>query len=178
MDLGLIAFFRGDPVTARVHLEQNLRLADVHQSPLPLITAGYEARVTTRLSLALALWMLGYADQAQQRSQDALARAQQLEHTPSLAGAQLIATKLSQHRRDAAATQADAEALMALATAQGFEHRVAQGRMLRGWALAMPGDAATGLVEIQQGMGAMQAMSPAERPQPGYLLALMRLHAP
>ena len=44
--------------------------------------------------------------------------------------AQLIATVLSQHRRDVAATQADAEALMALATVQGFEHRVAQGRML------------------------------------------------
>jgi predicted ATPase len=158
MDLGLIEFFRGDPITARAHLEQSLRLSGVHQSPLPLFTAGYEARVTTLLSLALALWILGYADQAQQRSQEALSRAQQVEHTPSLAWAQLTATVLSQHRRDAAATQADAEALMALATVQGFEHRVAQGRMLRGWALAVQGDAATGLAEIQQGMGAMQAI--------------------
>src|SRR5262245_17753319 len=131
MDLGLIEFFRGDPVTARAHLEQSLRLADVHQSPLPLFTAGYEARVTTLISLALVLWMLGYADQAQQRSQEALAQAQQVEHTPSLAWALLIATVLSQHRRDVAATQADAEALMALATVQGFEHRVAQGRIVR-----------------------------------------------
>ena len=158
MDLGLIAFFRGDPVTARAHLEQSLRLSDVHQSPLPLFAAGYEARVTTLISLALALWMLGYADQAQQRSQEALARAQQVEHTPSLAWAQLIATVLSQHRRDVAATQADAEALMALATVQGFEHRVAQGRMLRGWALAMQGDAATGMAHIQQGMAAVQTI--------------------
>jgi predicted ATPase len=158
MDLGLIAFFRGNPVTARAHLEHSLRLADVHQSPLPLFTAGYEARVTTLISLALALWMLGYADQAQQRSQDALARAQQVEHTPSLAWAQLIATVLSQHRRDVTATQADAEALMALAHAQGFAHRVAQGRMLRGWALAMQGDTATGMAHIQQGMGAVQAI--------------------
>jgi predicted ATPase len=102
--------------------------------------------------------MLGYADQAQQRSQEALARAQQMEHTPSLAWAQLIATVLSQHRRDVAAAQADAEALMALATAQGFEHRVAQGRMLRGWALAMQGDGATGMAHIQQGMGAVQTI--------------------
>ena len=102
--------------------------------------------------------MLGYADQAQQRSQEALARAQQVEHTPSLAWAQLIATVLSQHRRDVAATQADAEALMALATVQGFEHRVAQGRMLRGWALAMQGDAATGMAHIHQGMAAVQTI--------------------
>jgi predicted ATPase len=85
MDLGLIAFFRGDLVTARAHLEQSLHLSDVHQSPLPHFTAGYEVRVTILISLALVLWMLGYADQAQQRSQEALARAQQVEHTPSLA---------------------------------------------------------------------------------------------
>jgi predicted ATPase len=158
LDLGLIAFFAGDPVTARAHLEHSLRLSDVHPSPLPRFTAGYEARVTTLLSLALALWMLGYADQAHQRSQEALARAQQVEHTPSLAWAHLIATVLSQHRRDVAATQADAEALMPLATVHGFEYRVAQGRMLRGWALAMQGDAATGVAEIHQGVGAVQTI--------------------
>ena len=54
---------------------------------------------------------------------------------------------------------------MALATAQGFEHRVAQGRMLRGWALAMQGDAATGMAHIQQGMAAVQTYrSEAEPP--------------
>ena len=46
---------------------------------------------------------------------------------------------------------------MALATAQGFEHRVAHGRLLRGWALAMQGDAATGVAHIQQGLVAMQS---------------------
>ena len=104
------------------------------------------------------MWLLGYADQAQQWNQEALARAQQLEHTPSLTRAQLFAAILSQHRRDVAATQAYVEALMALATAQGFEHRVAQGRILRGWALAMQGDAATGVAHIQQGLGVVQSI--------------------
>jgi predicted ATPase len=63
---------------------------------------------------------------------------------------------LAQHRRDVAATQAYAEAMLALATAQGFEHRVAQGRIMWGWALAMQGDAATGVAHIQQGWGAVQ----------------------
>jgi predicted ATPase len=55
-----------------------------------------------------------------------------------------------------AATQAYAEATIALATAQGFEHRVAQGRIMRGWALAMQGGAATGVAHIQQGLEAVQ----------------------
>src|SRR5262245_19678927 len=63
----------------------------------------------------------------------------------------------AQHRRDVAATHADAEALMALATAQGFEHRVMQGHILLGWALTMQGDAATGVAYIQQGFGMVQS---------------------
>jgi predicted ATPase len=94
-----------------------------------------------------------------------------MEHTPSLAWAQLFAAILSQHRRDVAATQAYAETMMALATAQGFAHRVAHGRMLRGWALAMQGDASTGLAHIQQGLGAMPSVGlKLYRP---YFLALL-----
>jgi predicted ATPase len=104
----------------------------------------------------MVLWLLGYADQAQQWRQEELARAQEEEHTPSLASTQLFAAILSQHRRDVAATQAYAEAMMALATAQGFQHRVAQGRIMRGWALAMQGDAATGVAHIQQGLKVVQ----------------------
>src|SRR5262249_17326524 len=106
----------------------------------------------------VVLWLLGYADQAQQWSQEALVRAQQVEHTPSLPRAQLFATILSQHRRDVAATQAYAEGMIALATAQGFAPRVAQGRIMQGWALAMQGDAATGVTHIHQGLGAAQSI--------------------
>ena len=47
--------------------------------------------------------------------------------------------------------------MIALATAQGFAHRVAQGRIMQGWALAMQGDAATGVAHIHQGLGAVQS---------------------
>jgi predicted ATPase len=56
-----------------------------------------------------------------------------------------------------AATQAYTEAMLALATAQGFEHRVAQGRIMQGWVLAMQGDAATGVAHIQQGSETLQS---------------------
>ena len=158
MDLGLIAYYRGDPVTARAHLEHSLRLCDTPQLSTALFPRWDESGVRHGFYGTMVLWLLGYADQAQQWNQEALARIQQGEHTPSLASAHLFAAVLSQHRRDVAATQAAAEALMALATAQGFAHRVAQGRIMRGWALAMQGDAATGVAHIQQGLAAVQSI--------------------
>ena len=47
---------------------------------------------------------------------------------------------------------------MALATAHGVAHRVAQGRILQGWALAMQGDAATGVAQITQGWEEVQRL--------------------
>jgi hypothetical protein len=156
MDLGLIAFYRGDPVTARAHLEHSLPLCDIPQLSTFLFPQRYASGVRQGFYGTMVLWLLGYADQAQQGNQEALARAQQGEHTPSLASAHLFAALLAQHRRDVAATQADAEATIALATAQGFAHRVAQGRIMQGWALAMQGDAATGVAHIHQGWEAVQ----------------------
>jgi len=42
------------------------------------------------------------------------------------------------------------------AAAHGFGHRVEHGRILQGWALAMQGETAAGVVHIQQGLVAVQ----------------------
>jgi adenylate cyclase len=158
MDSGLIAFYQGDPVTARAHLEQSLRLYNAPRLSILLFPNGYKFGVRHGFYGMMVLWLLGYADQAQQWSQELLTKAQQVEHTPSQVSTQLFTAIFAQHRRDVAATQAYAEATMDLAAAQGFEHRVAQGRMMRGWALAMQGDAATGVAHIQQGWEAVQSI--------------------
>ena len=68
--------------------------------------------------MALVLWGLGYADQAQQWNQEALALASQVGHTPTLGFAHFYAARLAHCRRDVTATQAHAEALMAFAAEQ------------------------------------------------------------
>ena len=108
--------------------------------------------VTPRTSLARVLWALGYADQAQQRSEEALVLARQGEHLPSLAYAECFVALVCQCRRDVAATQAHADALMALAAAQRWPLRAEQGRIWRGWALAMQGEAAAGVALLRQGL--------------------------
>jgi predicted ATPase len=110
--------------------------------------------------MAQLLWALGYAEQAEQRSQEALALAQQLEHPPSLAHAHFYAAVLAQFRRDVAATAARADVLMAFASAHGLGHRIAHGRILGGWALAMQGDVTTGLTQLRQGLAVQAVVGP------------------
>ena len=150
--MGTIASDRGEFLAARAHLEQSCRLSDTVPSPTATLRGGFVPGVTPRIWLARVLWALGYADQAQQRSQEALLLARQGEHLPSLAYAECFVAHVCQCRRDVAATQAHADALMALAAAQSWPLRAEQGRILRGWALAMQGEAAAGVALLRQGL--------------------------
>jgi predicted ATPase/DNA-binding winged helix-turn-helix (wHTH) protein len=169
--MGGNALYLGHLVAARTHLEQSLELSAVPLSS-PLLFAGrFHPTITSYAWILRPLCQLGYADQAQQRCQEALALAQQLGHTPSLALVEFFAAALSQFRQDVATTYARADALMTLADAQGFELRLEQGRMPRGWALALQGDAATGVAHIRQGLAASQGMGP-ETLRPHWLALL------
>ncbi len=124
--MGTMAFYRGDFLAARTHLEQSWRLSDTLPSPTATLRGGFVPGVIPRTSLARVLWALGYADQAQQRSQEALAR--QGEHLPSLAYAECFVGLVCQCCRDVAATQAHADALIALAVARRQQAKALQLR--------------------------------------------------
>ena len=149
--MGELAFYQGDLRAARTHLEQSLCLAEPWQPATTPLLGGQEPRVTALAWLVQPLWALGYADLARQRGQEALALARQVAHTPSQVYAALYTTLLAQFCRDVPTTRARAEAAMAVAAAEGLGLRVAQGRILHGWALAMQGDTATGLAHIRHG---------------------------
>jgi len=61
-----------------------------------------------------------------------------------------------QHRREGQAAQERAEALISLATEQGFPSWVAWGTALRGWALAEQGQEEEGIAQVRWGMAAWQ----------------------
>jgi hypothetical protein len=70
---------------------------------------------------------------------------------------QFWAAYLQHRRREAPAVQAQAEALLTLATAQGFSLYVGFGTCWRGWALAVQGQSAVGLAQFRQGLAAVLA---------------------
>jgi predicted ATPase/DNA-binding winged helix-turn-helix (wHTH) protein len=145
---GVIAFYLGDLAMARAGLEHSLDLSMAQQLSTSISASGLDPRIATLAWLMRALWVLGYADQAQQRSQEALRLARNLGHTPTMAYVEYSVSVLYQHRRDVALTRARAQELIALASEQGFVLRGEQGSILRGWTLAMQGDAGQGIALI------------------------------
>jgi hypothetical protein len=89
-------------------------------------------RVGCRGMVARVLWLLGYPEQALARLHEALALAHTLAHPFSLAAAQGGAAMVYQCRRDVPAVHEQAEAAVALATAQGSPQWAAWGTSLRG----------------------------------------------
>jgi DNA-binding winged helix-turn-helix (wHTH) protein/predicted ATPase len=158
--MGVVAFYRGDLIAARAHMEQSVDLRGTSRLSTDLFPSGYESGAIHNAWFALVLWLLGYADQAQQQMQEALARAQQIGYPPGLGLVGIYATMLAQYRREAAATRAHAEALVTAAAAQGFGYRVEQGHLLLGWALALQGDAAAGVALIVKSLAAHEVAGP------------------
>jgi predicted ATPase len=169
--VGVAALYRGDLIAARTHFEQSLELPAAGPPSTAIFAGGLYPEIASQVWLTRALWALGYADQARQRGRETLALARQTDHAPSMAYAEYILAMLSQCLRETAATRARADALMAFASAQGLRHRLGQGRILLGRALAMEGDAAAGVHHIQQGLAVHRDMG-IEMGQPYYLALL------
>jgi predicted ATPase len=156
--LGVSLLWHGEVVPARAHLEQGIALYNLQEHRALAFRAGIDLGVWCLAHAAQALWLLGYPDQALRRSHEALLLAQEVSHPPSLAAVQFYVAFIHCYRREAPATQERAEAAMALANAQGLPQWLTVGRLLRGWALAMQGQAEEGIAQMRPSLAAWRAM--------------------
>lgn len=99
----------------------------------------------------MTLWLLGYPDQALERSRDALALAQKLSHPYSLVHALFYSAWVHQHRGERQAVEERIAAALTLATEQGFTRWVLQGAVVQGWLLAQHGKGQEGILKMRQG---------------------------
>ena len=116
--LGTTLFYVGEYVTALTHLEQGFTRTDFTAQRALGLRHGEAPGVRCLALAAWTLWCLGFPTQALQRGQEALAQAQAFAHPYSLAMAQHWMIYVHHRRREAPAVQAQAEALLTLATAQ------------------------------------------------------------
>jgi predicted ATPase len=156
-------------------LEQGLALYAPQEHRALAFRYGLDLKVWCLSYMAWPLWLLGYPEQALQRSQEAITLAQELSHPISLAAALAYAAWLHHSRREAAAAQERAEAAIALSSERGFAQYLAIGRPLRGWSLAMQGQGEEGMTQLQQGLDAFRAVG-SELDRPRLLLLLAEVY--
>jgi tetratricopeptide (TPR) repeat protein len=145
--LGPTLFNVGAFAPARTHLEQGLALFAPRRHTTLRITPGgkWDDEPVCLLHLGRTLCMLGYPDQAVQRSQEALTMAHALADPFHLVNTLYESAVIQRYRRAWQAVQAHAEAMLALATEHGFARQVALGTLFWGMALAGQGQCAEGL---------------------------------
>jgi DNA-binding winged helix-turn-helix (wHTH) protein/predicted ATPase len=169
--IGISLYYLGDFVASREQCTQGLMLYDTQQHRSRAAFFGQDTGVACYTFEALALWLLGYPDQALHRSREGLTLAQQLAHPFSLAFALLHGAVLHVARREGQATLEVSEAALTLATEQGFAFWLAWGKFLRGWALTTQGDEREGIAQMCQGLEATRSIG-AEVGRSGFLALL------
>jgi predicted ATPase len=148
-------FSLGDLPSALGHAKRGIELykPEEHRQ-YASIYGGHDPGVCGLRHVAMTLWLLGYPDQALEKTRDALALAQKLSHPYSMVHAWFYSAWIHQQRGDKRAVQECVEAGIALASEQGFTRRVLQGVVLQGWLMTQEGNWQGGIHKIRQGIGA------------------------
>lgn len=171
MNMGGNLFFQGEFSPAHAHAQQGLSLYDPRQHRTLIFLYGDDPQVLCLCWAALALWYLGYPDQALDKIYQALRIAQELAHPFGLAFALFWTAFLHQARGEVQKTQEQTDALMALTQEHEIPQFAAMGVIVRGWALTKLGDVEDGVAQLQGGLAALRATR-QELGRP-YFLALL-----
>jgi len=173
--LGGVLYYLGAVASASIHFAQGMALYDPQQHRASAFLYGEDSGVICHILAAWTLWYLGSPAQALARSHEAVTVAQEVAHPFSVGYALMLAAIFHAFCREVSLTQERAEALISLATDQGFPQWKALGALLRGWALAQQGQAQEGIGLITQGMMAWRATG-AEISRPYFLALLAEAH--
>jgi predicted ATPase len=147
---GATAFWMGEVTAAATSSQQAISLYDFDRHSSSALTYGSDSGATVLYYLAMALWFLGYPDQAVARIDEAVTLARRCAHPFSLASATAITAVIHQYRRDPEPAAEWAERTIALSTEQGFPTWLGAGLLVRAWALAKCEDAVGALPLLEQ----------------------------
>jgi predicted ATPase/class 3 adenylate cyclase len=155
--LGFTLFARGKFAAAHAELERSISMCEDSAAAAYLDLSAQDPRVHVRLYDGMALWFLGYPDQALRICAEARLYTDASQHPYSEAMARTISLRVRQFRGEAAVVAGHVNAAIALCEEHEFVHYLAMALMLRGWASAQQGEFAKGIAEIQEGLEKQRA---------------------
>jgi len=150
--LGFTLFAHGKFAAAHSALERSIGMCEDSKAVTYIDRSAQDPRVHVRLYDGMALWFLGYPDQALRMCAEAHRYADASQHPFSEAMARTISLRVYQLRGEAAEVATQANAAIAFGEEHEFAHYRAMALILRGWASAQQGEFDKGIAEIQEGL--------------------------
>jgi len=150
--LGFTLFAHGKFAAAHTALQRSISMCEDSKAAAYIDLSGQDPRVHVRLYDGMALWLLGYPDQALRICAEARRYADTSQHPFSEAMARTISLRVHQLRGEAPVVARQADAAIALCEEHGFVHYLAMALILRGWATAQQGEFEKGIAETQEGL--------------------------
>jgi class 3 adenylate cyclase/predicted ATPase len=148
--LGVTCAWQGDFTAAQAHLEQSLRLYDPERDRESKFRFGHDPGAAATVHLAHAIWQLGQIRRARELIDEAIVRAVESNHAPTLANTYHFKALLEVVRGDAGSARDAAETLVELSHEHGLALFLSEGTATLGWARARLGDRETGVRELRE----------------------------
>jgi len=142
--------WNGEFASAIEHVRAGLALYDPERHRHhALMYGGHDPGVCGKGQGAVALWALGWPDQAVQSARESIASGESLDHLPSLLHSLWFAASVYFLRRQTADVLACSARLLALGREHALRMYEAIGGVFHGWALIQQPDAQAGLTELR-----------------------------
>jgi class 3 adenylate cyclase/predicted ATPase len=154
---GRTLMYLGRFAAARSHLEEVLALYDPISHGSLDQQSGSHPRLSAMGQLGIALFCLGFPNQAVAHSNEGIAEARTLGHAPSVAANLALAARVLALGENNVALSECAGQLIGVAAEQGFPLYGALGTIYRGWSRVMGGDVAEGISLLRNGSSAYSA---------------------
>jgi predicted ATPase len=158
-NLGLSCFWQADFTEAKANLEEALRLCDAQQHPEVDVSFGQDTVAQAKAALAATTWALGEVTRARVLIEEAIARAVETAHAPTLTNTNFFKAILEALRGDADAALPAATRLLDLSREYGLALYLAFGMVCFGWARTRLGDRETGNKELRESISVRESIS-------------------
>jgi class 3 adenylate cyclase/predicted ATPase len=152
--LGEILFWLGEFSNALDHVKQGSALYNPQEHRSHAFLYVQDPGMACCGYAAWTMWLLGYPDQAIERSYEAMTLAAEQSHPYSLAIAHVFSSWIHQFNQESQLTQERADTLIELSSEQGFPQWLALGNIMRGWALVDQGVEGEGIEDMMGGIAA------------------------
>jgi predicted ATPase len=151
-------FFTGNFAEVRNHVGRGLALYDEQRHRgHALVYLGHDPAACAHALGAVALWMLGFPDEALRHSVRAITKGEQSSHPPTLAHALWYVGFLHVLRNDHVAVAELAARYLSICAELGMAPGIATADSLAGWAEARDGKVEAGLARLKRGVDAWKA---------------------